>query len=317
MSEEHELDLVVTSHREIADQVAQLVLQRPDGGELPEWTPGAHLDLIMEPELVRQYSLCGEPTDLTRYKIAVLREPNSRGGSRYVHDHLSDGAVVHMRGPRNHFELDPSPRYLFIGGGIGVTPLVPMVARAVADGADVRIEYGGRSRGSMAYLHELESEYPDRLTVHPQDEVGMIDLDSVLKVPQPDTLIYCCGPEALLQAVEERCSAWPEGALHLERFSPKTFGDPVRSGSFEVVLERTGKTVTVPPDKSVLEMLDEAGVFTVSSCQEGTCGTCEAVVLDGEVDHRDSLLSPAEQAANEVMYPCVSRAKSARLVLDL
>jgi ferredoxin len=145
----------------------------------------------------------------------------------------------------------------------------------------------------------------------------MLDLDSLLRTPQKDTLIYCCGPEALLQAVEEHCSSWPDGSLHLERFSPKDIGDPVRTDSFEVELRDAGKTITVPPDRSVLEIVEEAGVFVASSCQEGTCGTCETRVLEGEVDHRDSLLSPSEQAANDVMFICVSRAKSARLVLDL
>jgi ferredoxin-NADP reductase len=260
--------------------------------------------------------LCGNPADRSVWRIGVLREPESRGGSRHVHEELHEGAEVDVRGPRNHFPLVPAPRYLFIAGGIGITPILPLIAAADGAGARWELHYGGRSRRSMAFLESLE-QISGHLTLHPQDEVGLIDLDALLGTPQPDTLVYCCGPEPLLVAVEQRCADWPAGALHLERFAPKDVGEPVLTGAFEVELALTGRTLTVPPEKSILSVVEEAGVQVLSSCQEGTCGTCETAVLAGEVDHRDSLLTPDEQAANDTMFICVSRAACPKLVLEL
>ena len=303
--------LRVAGRTEGAEGVVVLELADPTGADLPAWTPGAHVDLLLTDELTRQYSLCGDPADRSVYRIGVLREPAGRGGSAYVHDRLREGDDVDVQGPRNHFELAPSPRYLFIAGGIGITPILPMAAAARAAGADHELHYGGRSRRSMAFLAELEG------TLHPQDEVGLLDLDALLGTPRPDTLVYCCGPEPLLAAVEEHCAAWPAGTLHVERFAPKDVGDVVRAEGFEVELSLTGTTITVTPEQSVLAALEAAGVDVLSSCQEGTCGTCETAVLAGEVDHRDSLLTPDEQAANDTMFVCVSRAAGPRLVLEL
>ena len=224
---------------------------------------------------------------------------------------------VHVRGPRNHSELSPSPRYVFLAGGIGITPIMPMAAAAERAGAEWEFHYGGRSRTSMAFLDALDAAHGPRVQLHPQDEVGLIDLDRILGTPRPDTLVYCCGPEPLLRAVEERCAGWPAGALHLERFAPKEVGEPVLTGAFEVELANSGRTLTVPPEKSILQVVEEAGIGVLSSCQEGTCGTCETGVVEGTVDHRDSLLTPAEQAANDTMFICVSRAAGPRLVLEL
>ncbi len=312
---EQDLRLRVSRRTEGAEGVVVLELADPGGGDLPAWTPGAHVDIRLTGELTRQYSLCGDPADRSVWRIGVLREAAGRGGSAFVHDELAEGDDVDVRGPRNHFDLAPSPRYLFIAGGIGITPILPMTAAARAAGAAWELHYGGRSRRSMAFLAELEGLLEG--TVHPQDEVGLLDLDALLGTPRADTLVYCCGPEPLLAAVEERCAAWPAGALHVERFAPKDVGDPVRSGSFEVELSISGRTLTVGPDQSVLAALEEAGVAVLSSCQEGTCGTCETAVLEGEVDHRDSLLTPDEQAANDTMFVCVSRAACPKLVLEL
>jgi ferredoxin len=192
-----------------------------------------------------------------------------------------------------------------------------MLTAAERAGADWELHYGGRSRRSMAFLEALEEATGNRVTLHPQDEVGLIDLDRVLGSPREDTLVYCCGPEPLLAAVERHCAAWPAGALHLERFAPRDLDEPVLAGAFEVELAQSGLTLTVPPERSILEVVEEAGVGVLSSCQEGTCGTCETAVLEGTVDHRDSLLTPDEQAANDTMFICVSRAACPRLVLDL
>ncbi|MGY1644278.1 PDR/VanB family oxidoreductase [Geodermatophilus sp. SYSU D00703] len=311
------LHLEVARRETVADGVVALDLRDPSGADLPAWTPGAHVDLELTTDLVRQYSLCGDPADRSVWRIGVLREPESRGGSSFVHDKLHEGDLVDVRGPRNNFALLPAPRYVFVAGGVGITPLVPMVAAATAAGAEWELHYGGRTLASMAFRAELTAAHGARVTLHPQDQVGLLDLDRLLGEPRPDTLVYCCGPEPLLQAVEQRCAGWPEGALHLERFSPKELGDPVRQETFEVELAQSGLTLLVPPDRSILDVVEAAGVPVLSSCQEGTCGTCETPVLAGEVDHRDSLLTPAEQAAHDTMFICVSRAACPRLVLDL
>jgi ferredoxin-NADP reductase len=316
-ADEVDLRLRVDRRTTGAEGVVVLDLRRPDGADLPAWSAGAHIDLRLPDGLTRQYSLCGNPGDAAVWRIAVLREPESRGGSAHVHDTLVEGTEVEVRGPRNHFPLVPAPRYLFIAGGIGITPMLPMVDAAEAAGAAWELHYGGRSRRSMAFLESLEEATGQQVTVHPQDEVGLIDLDRLLATPREDTLVYCCGPEPLLLAVEQRCAEWPTGALHLERFAPKDVGEPVFAESFEVELATSGLSLTVPPEKSVLQVVEEAGVSVLSSCTEGTCGTCETTVLSGEVDHRDSLLTPAEQAANDTMFICVSRAACRKLVLEL
>ena len=322
--DEVDLRLVVARRTTGAEGVAVLELRDPSGAELPAWSPGAHVDLKLPGGMVRQYSLCGDPRDRSVWQIGVLREPEGRGGSAYVHDEVLEGMEIDVRGPRNNFELAPSPKYVFIAGGIGITPILPMAAAAEEAGAEWEFHYGGRTRTSMAFLETLDeleaaTGHGLRITLHPQDEVGLIDLDRILGTPQPDTKVYCCGPEPLLKAVEERVAAagWPSGSLHVERFSPKEQGERVLSGSFEVELTLSGLTVTVPPEKSILDAVEDAGVPVLSSCQEGTCGTCETPVLEGEVDHRDSLLTPEEQAANDTMFICVSRAACPKLVLEL
>ncbi|MGY2076647.1 PDR/VanB family oxidoreductase [Blastococcus sp. SYSU DS0828] len=315
--DEVDLRLRVDRRTTGAEGVVVLDLRHPGGGELPAWSAGAHIDLRLPGGLTRQYSLCGNAADRSVWRIAVLREPEGRGGSAQVHDDLVEGAEVEVRGPRNHFPLVPAPRYLFVAGGIGITPILPMIDAAEAAGADWELHYGGRSRRSMAFLEALEDATGSRVTLHPQDEVGLIDLEGLLAGPRPGTLVYCCGPEPLLAAVEQRCQHWPEGSLHLERFTPKDVGEPVLTDSFEVELAVSGLALTVPPEKSVLEVVEQAGVGVLSSCQEGTCGTCETTVLSGVVDHRDSLLTPAEQAANDTMFICVSRAACPKLVLEL
>ena len=311
---EYEADLEVLEARVAADDVVALTLVHPDGEDLPPWTPGAHIDLIFDDDLVRQYSLCGSPADPGRWRIGVLNAPDSRGGSKAAHS-LVEGSRVRVRGPRNHFPFVAAKRYLFVAGGIGITPLLPMIAEAAAAGADWRLVYGGRTRASMAFVDEL-SGYGDRVVLMPQDEVGMPDLDALLGTPEDDTLVYTCGPTGLLDAIEQRCSAWPAGSLHLERFAAKTTDDSGNT-EFELVLQQSGLTLSVPADKSIFDVCKEAGVSVVGSCLEGVCGTCETEVVEGEVDHRDSVLNEEEQASNEYMMICVSRCRGARLTLDL
>lgn len=309
----YEAELVVDRREFAADGVLALTLRHPLGEELPAWEPGAHLDVVLGPELERQYSLCGDPADRNAWRIAVLREPDGRGGSAHVHEQLGQGDKVRVRGPRNHFALRPAPRYRFIAGGIGITPILPMLAAAEAAGAEWTLLYGGRSRRSMAFTEELSRYGGGRVTVAPQDETGLLDLASVLDDVPEGTLVYCCGPGPLLDAVEARC---PAGLLHIERFAPKEQEDGENT-EFEVELALSGKTVTVSPDASVLDAVRAAGVEVLFSCTEGTCGTCETDVLDGTPDHRDSVLTAEEQESGETMMICVSRCRGKRLVLDL
>jgi len=247
------------------------------------------------------------------WEVAVLREGP---GSRYIHDTISIGQVLAVQGPRNHFPLLPGPRYIFIAGGIGITPFRPMLAQVSAAAAYWQLLYGGRSRSSMAFLDEFTVRYGSRLDTWALDERGLIDL-RVLDQPIDDKLVYCCGPESLLQAVEKRCSTWLPGSLRVERFRPKEPDTAIRQDTFEVTLARSGQTVLVPPGRSILMCVREAGLDVASSCEESICGTCETRVLEGEVDHRDSILTAEERAANDTMMICCSRAFSDRLVLDI
>ncbi|MEO3763901.1 PDR/VanB family oxidoreductase [Streptomyces sp. B5E4] len=312
----HDLDLVVDGRHVAADGVLALTLRRPAGGELPAWEPGAHVDLLLDGGLVRQYSLCSDPADRRTWRIAVLREAAGRGGSAQVHDRLHKGTEVRARGPRNTFALRPAARYRFIAGGIGITPILPMVAAADAAGADWSLLYGGRTRASMAFTGEL-ARYGDRVGIAPQDESGLLDLAPYLAGAGPDTLVYCCGPAPLLDAVAQRCGGRPPATLHMERFQPRTAPREGTDHAFEVVLAHSGRTLTVPADASVLDTVRAAGVEVLYSCTEGTCGTCETDVLEGTPDHRDSLLSEEEREAGESMMICVSRCRGPRLVLGL
>lgn len=312
-----DLDLVVTDREELADGVVGMTLEDRLGRELPEWTPGAHLELVLTDTLVRQYSLCSDPSDRRQWKIGVLLQPNSRGGSTHVHHELPVGSTVQARRPRNLFPLQPAERYQFIAGGIGITPIITMIQAVDARGADWHLLYGGRRRSSMAFLDRLTA-YGDRVTVWPEDECGLLDLDAALGIPRAGTLVYGCGPEGMLSAAESACTAWPEGSLHTERFSSDAVPDPATdTGPFEVVCRRSDITVTISPGESILEVLRAKGVNVLSSCMSGICGTCETPVLAGEPDHRDSVLDDDDKASGDCMMICVSRSRSPQLVLDL
>ena len=309
--------LRVTGKQVVAGDVLTLELASPQGLRLRDWSPGAHIDLVLPNGMTRQYSLCGDRWDPFTYRVGVLRESSGRGGSAFVHDELDVGDLVGVGGPRNNFALVPSEKYLFVAGGIGITPLLPMVAQAELLGADWRLLYGGRTRASMAFLDEL-SAYGDRAHVVSRDERGLRHhLPEFLGSPRPGVAIYSCGPAALLAAMETACAGWPAHTLRTERFVADELGGPVRTSSFEVELARTGTTVTVTPSTTVLEAVGAAGVDVLSSCRQGICGTCETTVLKGVPDHRDALLDDAERLANDCMFICVSRSRSDRLVLDL
>jgi ferredoxin-NADP reductase len=289
------LRLLVASYEEVAEGVVQL---RLEGRDLPRWEPGAHLDLVLPSGLVRQYSLCGDPADTSAYTVATRLVAEGRGGSREVHERLAEGMELEVRGPRNRFPLVAAASYVFVAGGIGITPILPML-RALPDGVEWRLLYCGRSRESMPFLKELEEL--DRVTVL----TGRPDLDA-LDVPE-GAAVYCCGPEGLMAAVEER---FPQ--VHLERFTPRATAP---GAAFEVELRRSGRTLTVAAGSSVLAAVRAELPNTPYSCEQGFCGTCQQRVLEGEVDHRDELLTDAERGGSILI--CVSRARSERLVLDM
>lgn len=311
-----ETQVRVSKKELVADGIAVLELTDPHGLPLPEWQAGAHIDLILDDGPVRQYSLCGDPTQRHVYRVGVLRDPAGQGGSIAVHDKLTAGSDVTIRGPRNHFPLVDAQRILFVAGGIGITPILPMIAAADAAGHDWHLLYGGRQLSSMAFRDEL-AQYGSRVNIRPQDEYGLLDIASFLGEPCSDTAVYCCGPEPLIAAVESTGSAWPAGSIHFERFAPKAVEPPVLDVAFEVVCARSDLHLVVEPDETIFDVVADAGVNIAGSCFEGTCGTCEVTVLEGDPDHQDSILTPEQQASKTCMMICVSRSRSPRLVLDI
>ncbi|MFC9621624.1 PDR/VanB family oxidoreductase [Streptomyces sp. NPDC056930] len=303
--------LLITERTEPADGVVRLRLEGPG---LPAWQPGAHLDLLLPSGLVRQYSLCGNPADLDTYTIATRLVEDGRGGSSEVHDRLHEGEEIEVRAPRNRFPLVEAPAYLFVAGGIGITPILPMLRSVAASGADWRLLYGGRSRATMPFLDEIEKlgAEGDRVTIVPGDEAGHPDTVAALADTAEGTAVYCCGPEPLMDAV---AAALPPGrTLHLERFTAAT-ASSADSGPFEVELRRSGRTVRVAAGQSVLAAVREELPYVSYSCEQGFCGTCQQRVLEGEIDHRDELLTDSER--DDSMLICVSRCRGERLVLDL
>ncbi len=308
-------EAVVRERRDAADGVVVLDLERTTG-TLPHWSPGAHIDVVLPRGIERQYSLCGSPSARGTWRIGVLRE---REGSVWLHENAHVGETLRVRAPANHFLFAPTAgrSYVFVAGGIGITPILPMVEAAEAAGVAWTLLYVGRSRSTMAFVDELQTRYGERVEVFAGDEGRRLDIDDRLGTPVARTVVYACGPARLLDALDATMSVWPRGSLHVERFEAKVLGPPVWSEPFEVDLMMSGLTVTVPPERSILDVVEENGIVVPSSCRVGTCGTCEVAVVDGEIEHRDSVLSPEEQDANRTMMPCVSRAACERITLEL
>lgn len=312
--------LTVTATETVAEDVRQLVLAHPDGNPLPEWEPGAHLEIETTCG-IRQYSLCGGAGD--DYTIAVLRETAGRGGSCSLHDTVTAGASLRVRGPRNHFPLaDDADDYLLVAGGIGITPLKAMAQHLAASGKRWRLHYGGRSLASMAYVRELQALAPTNVEVVPEDTHGRLDLSSILRDANAGTVVYCCGPAGLLDAAAAAVAASPARSLHVERFSSggeAVVQDEADTGeaTFVVELAASGGEIEVGPDRSILEAVRDKLGDVPSSCEDGYCGTCETPVLEGIPLHRDTVLTASEQDSGEMMMICVSRSRSPRLVLDL
>jgi ferredoxin-NADP reductase len=301
-----------------AEGVLSVRFADPSGAELPTWEPGAHLALHLPNGIVREFSLCSDPEDRRGWAVAVLREPSSRGGSSYVHLELRVGDVITVDGPRNNFRLEPAKRYLLVAGGIGITPILAMARDLERRGADWSMLYAGRSGATMAFVEELAELGADKVTLHADDEAGGPPaLADVLGGVEEGTLVYCCGPEPLLNGVEEGLA--DAGCLRLERFkAPEPVAAPEGGDQpFDIVCAGSGKRVHVPVGTTALAALDAAGFDMPSSCTEGICGTCETKVLAGTVDHRDFLLSDDEKEAQNTMFVCVSRALTPELTLDV
>lgn len=296
-----------------ADNVLSLRLYSPDRAPLPSWEPGAHIELALPSGRHRQYSLCGEVTDIRSYRVAILQVPGGRGGSVEVHTDARAGQLLTVQGPRNHFPLVPSPAYLFIAGGIGITAMLAMAARVATAGGEWNLVYAGRRRASMAFLDEVCALGPDRVAVMPADERGRPDLNAIIGAVSPGTAVYCCGPDRMLHAVRERVATRPDLRLHSEPFTGAVAGG---GAALYVELRRTGRIINVPADRTVLQAIRDVVPAISAGCERGVCGACRTTVLAGEPDHRDELLSSAERAANTMLI-CVSRARSERLILDL
>ncbi len=300
-----DLDVLVESVRGEARDVVSLTLIRPGGAPLPSWRPGSHVDVFLPSGQQRQYSLCGNPRDRFRYRIAVRRIADGDGGSREMHT-LRPGDRLRLRGPRNAFTfVETAPSYLFVAAGIGITPILPM---AHAAGSRGRLVYLGRSRESMPFLDEL----PEGAEVRTDDEHGIPDIAAILAEAEPGAAVYVCGPPPVLDTAQRRLFELnPSGSLHTERFSPL----PVRDGrEFDVTLARSGRTVRVGAQETTLAAIQRVKPDAAYSCRQGFCGTCKSGVLSGAVDHRDRLLSDADRADH--MLVCVSRCDGP-LVLDL
>ncbi|MFD0668392.1 PDR/VanB family oxidoreductase [Ramlibacter sp. MAHUQ-53] len=314
-----QLQVKVLRRREEAEGIASFELARADGGPLPAFSAGSHIDVHLPGGLVRQYSLANDPHDATHYRIGVLRDPASRGGSVAMHDQVREGDVLTISEPRNHFPLVAAPHIILLAGGIGVTPLLCMAQRLAATGVSFELHACNRSLARSAFVGEMQA-FGERFHLHLDDgdAAQKLDLPALLKKAPAGSRIYVCGPGGFIDFVVNTAKAqgWPADHVHLEYFGAAP-QDTTGDQAFEVRIASTGKTYTVPADQPVSTALAAQGVEIMVSCEQGVCGTCLTRVLEGEVDHRDLYLTDAEKACHDQFLPCCSRAKGKLLVLDL
>jgi vanillate O-demethylase ferredoxin subunit len=305
-----------------AQDIVTLELVATDGSALPAFGAGAHVDVQLPGGITRQYSLCNDPQETHRYLIGVLRDPASRGGSKAVHDLVKEGDVLQISTPKNHFPLaHDAKKSLLLGGGIGITPILCMAERLANTGADFELHYATRSAQRTAFRERIgKSSFASKVAFHFDDGAAeqKLDLAQLLVKPEAGTHLYVCGPKGFMDAVlnTAREKGWPEDQLHYEFFGAEVAKSD-SDASFEIKLASSGRIVMVPKDKTVTQALAEAGVEIMMSCEQGVCGTCLTRVLEGVPDHKDSYLTPEEQAANDQFLPCCSRSKTPQLVLDL
>ena len=313
------LSLKVSSVRAEARDVMVVEMRDASGGELPAFTAGAHLEVHLANGLVRHYSLCNDPVERDRYCIGVGLARDSRGGSRFVHDTVRVGATLSVSAPRNNFPLErAAAEYVFVAGGIGITPIMAMVRACQAAHKPWRLFYCARNRQRTAFYEDLRAIAPDRVRFHFDDEQDgrLFDATAVMAGLSAEAHLYTCGPAPLMKAVEAAAAGHPQDRVHFEWFTAAEV-DTARDKPFTVVLRNSGTRYEVPPGRSILEVLEDHGAGVPYSCREGLCATCRTTVLAGEVDHRDTVLSASEKAGNQEMMICVSRAKSDVLELEL
>ncbi|MGX9425350.1 MULTISPECIES: PDR/VanB family oxidoreductase [Bradyrhizobium] len=320
MVSEATVEVLVARRSEPADGIIVLDLVAEAGTTLPDFEPGAHVDVHLGDGLIRQYSLCSNPSDRSRYQLGILLADGSRGGSAAVHRSVHTGDRLRIGLPRNHFPLAPEARQtLLIGGGIGITPLLAMAHHCVGNGKAFTLHYCARSRSKAAFLEELEKE-PLRDATHlhfdDDDPAQRFDPARDLPKPAPGTHLYICGPVGFMEWVigEARRLGYTETQIHREYFEAEV---DIAGDGFEVALAQSGRTVTVPAGVTIVQALADAGVKIEVSCEQGICGTCLCTVIEGIPDHRDHYLTDEEKAANDQILPCCSRAKTPTLVLDL
>ncbi|MDI9330354.1 MAG: PDR/VanB family oxidoreductase [Alphaproteobacteria bacterium] len=315
--------LIIKGRKDVALGIVEWTLTDPDGKLLPGYHAGAHIDVFITPQLARAYSLTqpseGQPTQ--HYVMAVSLAAQSRGGSAHMHQHWSPGGCVEVGLPRNLFAMaDSDDPVLLVAGGIGITPLLAMAREREAQGRGWHLVLAARSRAHAAYVNELQS-MPGVLQTHFDDEHGgrPLDVSALFHGLNPATQVYCCGPQPLMDKVREVGVALghPVDRLHFESFGGAPAAPAAGDRTFNVHLKRSGQVVEVPVGVSILDALELAGVIVPSVCREGNCGSCECMVIEGELDHRDQILSEQERQANKSLMICVSRAKSERLVIDL
>ena len=315
------IEVEVVNKSTEAEGIVSFELASTAGEVLPAFTPGAHIDLVLPNGLIRQYSLYEHNDQPNSYKIAVLRELQSRGGSEYVHQNLNVGTTLQISAPRNHFELVPAKRYLLLAGGIGVTPIMCMAGQLAAQHADFTMHYCCRSRERMAFHDKLSaSPFANQVQLHIDEESSQpaFDAASVFANVDKDTHLFVCGPKGFMDFVinAAKAAGWDDSNIHFEYFSGVEM-TPDDADSFQIKLASCGKLLTVKDDQTVLQVLQDNGVDVPVSCEQGVCGTCVTKIIDGEPEHRDLFLTQAERDSNAVFTPCCSRAKSALLVLDL
>lgn len=318
------IDVRVAARRDAATDICSFELVPLDGRPLPRFTAGAHIDVHTPAGLVRQYSLSNDPRETSRYVIGVLKDSASRGGSISMHHDVREGQILRISAPRNHFALiEGNHRTLLLAGGIGITPLLSMVEHLKGKNADFALHYCTRSVERTAFRDRLAAlDVSERIGFHHDDGDASqkLDLAQLLDAQPVGTHLYVCGPAGFIAFVLEtaRSRDWPADRLHSESFgAPISAAGAEANAPFEIVLARSGRIVPVQADQTVARALTEAGVELPLSCEQGVCGTCLTKVLDGEPDHRDAFLTDEEHARNDVFTPCCSRAKSARLVIDL
>ena len=313
------LTVLVADVRAEAKDVITLELRAIGGGELPSFTPGAHLDLHLPNGLMRNYSLTNDWRERDRYVVGVGRAADSRGGSSYVHSNIRAGAQLKISSPRNNFPLnESSASFLFIAGGIGITPIMSMVRWCIANDKPWRLIYAARSRQRTAFYEDLCALGADRVHFHFDDESGQVlDVARAISSWSEGETIYCCGPAPLMEAMKTLTEHLPSGTVRFEWFTVPESDEPEEANAFTVRLERSDVEFEVPEHKSILEVLEEHGFEIPFSCREGLCGTCVTNVCAGEPDHRDYVLSDEERESGKMMTICCSRSKSPTLVLDL